>query len=516
MLSMEMTSTTKKRTAELLLRKEKIISDQSKQIDEKDKTISFLTHQIRLLKQDRYGRRSEKIDPEEFGQKPLFNEAELEACSEATKEPEEKTTHVSGHQRKKRGHRPLPEDLPRVRREYDLSSDEKTCACGCEMTCIGEEVSEQLDIIPARMRVIQHARKKYVCKACSKDKENGKTERPVPIKIAERPAQIIPKSIAAPSLLANIATAKFCDHLPLYRQESIFKRINIDLTRKTMSLWMIRVGQCATPLINLLRDYMLDYDIAYSDETTVQVLKEPGRSPSSKSYIWTFIGGPPDRRAILYRYEQTRSGSCAIDFFDGFSGAVHTDGYSGYNALFSQERVTRLGCFAHARRKFIEALPNGKMKGKSGEAVRLIGKLYHIEKNLKAENATHQTIYERRQAQSRPILDDLKRFLEDTLPKVPPKSPIAAACSYTLKQWPYLINYINDGRYEIDNNRAERAIKPFVIGRNYVHNRIMLSYLDESTIIPYVVANWLLLCLHNIEVILQASLYILLNCPVSL
>ena len=481
MLAMERRSKTDQETRALLLANANTIADQQKQIEEVKKMNNLLSHQIRLLKQDRYGRRSEKVDPEEFGQKPLFNEAELEACAEATEEPEDKTTHVSGHQRKKGGHRPLPEDLLRVRKEYDISSDEKTCECGSEMTCIGEEIAEQLDIIPAKMRVIQHARKKYVCKACSKDKENGKTERPVPIKIAERPAQIIPKSIAAPSLLANIATAKFCDHLPLYRQESIFKRINIDLTRKTMSLWMIRVGQCATPLINLLRDYMLDYDIAYSDETTVQVLKEPGRSPSSKSYIWTFIGGPPDRRAILYRYEQTRSGSCATDFFDGFSGAIHTDGYSGYNALSSQEGVTRLGCFAHARRKFIEALPNGKMKGKSAEAVRLIGKLYHIEKNLKAEKATHQTIYERRQDQSRPILEDLKRLLEDALPKVPPKSPIAAACSYTLKQWPYLMNYIEDGRYEIDNNRAERAIKPFVIGRNYVHYRIMLRWLLASS-----------------------------------
>ena len=426
---------------------------------------NLLSHQIRLLKQDRYGRRSEKIDPEEFGQQTLFNEVELEACAEATDEPGEKTTDVSGHQRKKRGHRPLPEDLPRVRKEYDLSSDEKTCTCGCEMTCIGEEVSEQLDIVPAKMQVIQHARKKYVCKACSKGNENGETKNSVPIKTAQRPGQIIPKSIAAPSLLANIAVAKFCDHLPLYRQESIFKRLNIDLTRKTMSLWMIRVGKCVTPLINLLRDNMLDYDVAYSDETTVQVLKEPGRPPTSKSYIWVFIGGPPDRRAIIYRYEKTRSGSCAIDFFDDFLGAIHTDGYSGYNALSSKEGVTRIGCFAHARRKFIEALPNGKMKGKAAEAVRLIGKLYHIEKMLKTEKATHQAIYQRRQSQSKPILSDLKRFLEDALPKVPPKSPIAAACSYTLRQWPCLINYIEDGRYEIDNNRAERAIKPFVIGR---------------------------------------------------
>jgi transposase len=226
MFVMEITNTTDRETSALLLTNAKIISEQNKQIDEKDRTISFLSHQIRLLKQERYGRRSEKIDPKEFGQESLFNEAELESCTEATEEPEEKTTNVSGHQRKKRGHRPLPEDLPRVRKEYSLSSDEKTCVCGCEMTCIGEEVLEQLDIVPAKIQVIKHARKKYVCKACSKEKENGKTENPVPIKIAQRPEEIIPKSIAAPSLLANIATAKFCDHLPLYRQESIFKRIN--------------------------------------------------------------------------------------------------------------------------------------------------------------------------------------------------------------------------------------------------------------------------------------------------
>jgi len=442
-------------------------------IEDKDKTINLLTHQLRLLKQNRFGRRSEKLNNEDDPQQQIFNEAELAASDAATEmsesdlsENETETVQVPAHTRKrKNGSKALPKDLERERKIYDLTEAEKQCHCGCQMSCIGEEVKEELEIIPAKARVVEHVRKKYVCKQCSKAKANGNEEIKLIFKTADGPQRLIPKSIASPSLLSTIITAKYCDHLPLYRQESIFKRIEVELPRISMSRWMITVGEKIIPLVNLLQDYIIDYDVAYSDETTVQVLKEPDKSPSSKSYMWVFTGGPPDKRVIIYRYQPSRSGSSADEFFAGFKGAIHVDGYAGYNDVAAQDDITRIGCWAHARRKFVEALPNGKMKGISGKVIRLIAELYKIEKNCKEKELSPKEIYEQRQEKSKPILDSIKLLLDDSLVKSPTHSPVHKAIKYTLGQWKYLINYLKDGRYEIDNNRSERAIKPFVIGR---------------------------------------------------
>jgi transposase len=292
------------------------------------------------------------------------------------------------------------------------------------------------------------------------------------------PAQLIEKSMASPSLVAGIAIAKFCDHLPLYRQEQIFERIGITLSRQTMSAWILTVGEKIIPLVNLLQDHILDYDVAFADETTVQVLNEPGRPAKTKSYIWNFSGGPADKTAVIYQYHPTRSGDTAKDFFQDYPGAVHCDGYTGYNQLairpsddypdndpLATKPITIINCFAHVRRKFIESAGDQQPTGIAAQALDIIGSLYHIESQLSEQRASLDLIKTTRQTQSLPILNPLEQFLTESAKKVPPKSSLGKAITYTVTRWDKLTQFIQDGRYQIDNNRSERFIKPFVMGR---------------------------------------------------
>ena len=430
--------------------------------------IDYVSHDNRLLRKRLFGSSSEKLtleEPTTQDELYLFNEFEL-ICQQVELEDIEPldipiAVPVT---KKKSGRKALPAHLPRNIICHDLTPEEKLCACGNEMECIGAQVSEELEYVPAKVEVTQHRCMKYICDCCAKKKENDETIQ-VTSRAAKKPAQLIERSIASPSLLANIAVSKFCDHLPLYRQEYIFKRLLIDLSRQTMSVWMLKTGNSITPLINLMQDNILSYDVSFADETTVQVLNEPGRRAQAKSYMWCFIGGPPDKRVVIYQYHQTREADVANQFFAEYQGGLHCDGYSGYNALFKTKGIIGINCWAHVRRKFIEALPQGKEKGVSGYIVRIIRALYKIEEKLKAEHANDDLVKRIRHQQAKPILDDLKKYLDEKAPSVLHSSKLGTAIEYTRKRWPYLLTYLQDGRYEIDNNRSERTIKPFVCGR---------------------------------------------------
>ena len=304
------------------------------------------------------------------------------------------------------------------------------------------------------MYVVELVKKKYACKSCEET-----------IKTAKAPLQAIPKSMAGPGLLAHILVAKFCDHLPLYRQEKILQRVGIDISRSSLCHWVIRCGQLVEPLIKLMQSDINDYDIAYADETTVQVLKEPGRRAQQKSYMWLFGGGPPEKFAWVYQYHPSRHGHIPQTFFEDFTGYCHVDGYAGYNELMHQ-RIQLVGCLTHARRKFFEVAQTlRKKKGLANHALNVIAKLYHIESQAKEQGLTVEQRHSLRQQEAKPLLDDFHTWLEENKHKTPPKSPIGKAIQYSLNQWHKLIRYLDDGRCEIDNNRSERAIKPFVIGR---------------------------------------------------
>ena len=260
--------------------------------------------------------------------------------------------------------------------------------------------------------------------------------------------------------------SKYQDALPLYRQEQILQRIGVDIPRATLANWMIQAGTLVQPLINLLRDQLLGYHVVQMDETTVQVLKEAGKAAQSKSYLWVQRGGPPDHRIILYDYDPSRAQGVPKRLLEGFSGYLQTDGYEGYNAVVAGNGLTHVGCWAHARRKFDEAVKaQGKKKraGRAWRALSLIQKLYRVEREARELSSEQRRAY--RNEQARVVLDELRTWLDDALPHVPPTSATGKALYYLNEQWPKLIRYLEDGRLEIDNNRVENAIRPFVVGR---------------------------------------------------
>jgi transposase len=440
----------------------KIIADQSKVLTEKDTLLQLkqqriiqLEEYLLLIRANTFGASTEKS----FDQQEMFNEAELSVAAQEVlieQEAERETSTPPSNGKKKAGRKPLPADLPRVRIEYRMTDEEKVCPCGCDRTVIGEEISEQLDIIPAKIQVLVHVRKKYACKHC----EQG-------VKTAAMPAQPIAKSNASPGTLAHIVTAKYVDGVPLHRQEAGLNRSGVEIPRNTLANWMMKSGELIQPLINLLEDRLLSYPVMHCDETTVQVLKEPEKHAAQKSYMWVRAGGPLTQPIRLFHYADSRRADVASTLFAGYQGYLQTDDYAGYNAVGIQHGIIHLGCWAHARRKFVDAQKvaanKTKKAGKADIAINLIGKLYAIEKRIKAFSAEEkQTI---RQQEAISILDTLRQWLDKTLHTTLPKGVLGKALSYLDKNWAKLTVYTQDGRLSIDNNPAENAIRPFVIGR---------------------------------------------------
>ncbi len=439
--------------ADQLARNEQLQADKQAVIQKNEylkAQVLTLQEQLNLALARRYAASSEKISPDQYR---LFDEAETDTGVE----PEDDQIIVPAHTRKKGGRKKLPESLPRVEVVYELSGDELICPHdGATLTEIGAVTSEQLDIVPAKIQVIRHIRKQYAC-ACGQC-----------IKTAAWPQQPIPKSMASPGLLAHIAVSKYQDALPLYRQETILRRIGVDIPRATLANWMIRSGTLIQPLINLLRDRMVEYDIIQMDETTVQVLKEPGKRAQAKSYIWVQRGGPPAQPVVLYDYDPGRSAQVPKRLLEDFKGYLQTDGYDGYNAVVTANGLTHLGCMAHARRKFTDALKaqgRNKKRGKAHRGLSLIRKLYRVEKQARQLQLKPPERYAHRQKHALPVTIEMRTWLEDTLPQIPPSSVTGQALNYLHNEWDKLIRYLDDGRLEIDNNLAENAIRPFVVGR---------------------------------------------------
>ncbi|OSM05943.1 IS66 family transposase [Magnetofaba australis] len=415
-----------------------------------------LQEQVNLLKAWRFGRRSEK-----FSDHPsLFDEAEIEAQAApdadiADEDGADETVAVAGHERSKGGRKPLPAHLPRREIIHDLPAEQKTCGVdGHALVEIGRDVSEQLEIIPAQVTVIRHVRLKYGCPHC----HSGVVR-------ANMPPQPIPKALATASMLAFVAVSKYADALPLYRQHTILARSGIDLPRSTLANWMIRCGQLVQPLINLLRDRMLEGGVIQMDETPVQVLREDGKPASSKSYMWVQRGGPPGGAVILFDYDATRQGRVPKELLADYKGWLQTDGYSGYLAMGKVAGIEHVGCWAHARRLFSDAAKaaGGKKSAKADYAIKLIGKLYAIEKRVRDKPPEER--YAARQSEAPPILAKLREWLDKWLPEAVPSMALGKALGYLSEQWPRLIRYIEDGRLEIDNNLCENAIRPFTLGR---------------------------------------------------
>lgn len=412
--------------------------------------VVHLEEQNALLRQRLFGRKSEQTTDPATPQLALFNEAESVAEPVAEDVDEEAVAPT-----KRRGKRkPLPADLPRIEVIHELPEHELTCTCGCRKHTIGEEVSEQLEIVPMQIRVIKHIRKVYGCRGCE--------TAPV---TADKPAQLIEKSMASPSVLAMLLTTKYVDGLPLHRFEKVLSRHGIDISRQTLARWVIQCGEHLQPLLNLMRDRLLESRVIHCDETRVQVLKEPDREATSRSWMWVQTGGPPGKPVILFDYSTSRAQEVPSRLLESYCGYLMTDDYAGYNAVAVQPGIERMGCWAHARRKFVEAQkvqPKGKT-GRADIALNLINKLYGIERDLK--DASDEQRHQGRQQDSLPILAQLHGWLEKTQPQVTAQNALGKAVGYLASNWNKLKRYVEAGHLPIDNNPAERAIRPFVIGR---------------------------------------------------
>ena len=429
----------------------------SEQAAAKDARIEQLQEQVALLRHKLFSPKSER-SPEDADspQLAMFNEVEelIEAPAAEPAEAEAEAEEVVAPVKRRGKRKPLPANLPRMEVIHELPEHELTCACGACKQVIGEETSEQLEIIPMQVRVIRHIRKTYACKACE--------TAPV---TADKPAQLIEKSLASPSVLAMLLTTKYADGIPLYRFERMLSRHGVDIPRQTLARWVIQSGEQLQPLLNLMRDKLFEYPVLHCDETRLQVLHEPGRDPSAQSWMWVQSGGPPDKPVILFDYTASRAQEVPLRLLDGYRGYLMTDDYAGYNAVAARDGIERLGCWAHARRKFVEAQkvqPKGKT-GRADVALSLINKLYGIERDLK--DADHSERLDVRQQRSQPLIDQLKAWLDKTQPQVAGQTALGKAVNYLARNWSRLVRYIEGGHLPIDNNRAENAIRPFVIGR---------------------------------------------------
>lgn len=409
---------------------------------------AYLLEQFRLARQERFAPRSEK----NIYQADLFDEAGIEK-----EEPEEEqnTISVQSHQRKKRPVRkPLPQDLPREQIIHDIKEEEKICACGETLSRIGEEITEQLKFIPAQLSVIQHVRPRYACKPCQEN-----------VRIAPMPVLLLPKSNATPELIAHTIISKYADAIPLYRQSKIWDRIDIDLPRSTLCSWLINVAELAEPLVQITHKDMLLESYIQADESPIQVLKEPGRKDTSKSYLWVYRGG----NNIIFDYQQTRGGYHAQQFLQDFKGYLQTDAYSGYHFAEKINDIIHVGCMAHARRPFAQMAKLVKKEGLASKALFYFKALYAIETHARDNNLTHDERYKLRNEKAPPILDEFKTWLLEHVTKVPKQHQLGKAIYYVLNNWETLINYLKDGRLEIDNNKIENLIRPLALGRkNYL------------------------------------------------
>ncbi|MBQ0088172.1 MAG: IS66 family transposase [Prevotellaceae bacterium] len=419
--------------------------------------VSNLTEMVLLLRKEKFGPSSEKTNKQIEGQLSLFNEAEVEADPSA-KEPfyERKGGIVRKNAKTKREE--LLKDLPVEEIPCMIHPDDMFCErCGTGLKEIGYiKVRDELEYIPAKVKILRYMQQACECPAC---KHKGQPF----IKKAFTPTSVLNHSLASPSSVARVMYQKYVNSIPLYRQEKDWEQIGIGLSRATMANWIIRSSEDhLMPVVEHLRKKLLERDIIHCDETPVQVLKEEGKKPQTKSYMWLYRSGNDAKEPIvLYDYQPSRNGDHAVTFLKDFKGYVHSDGYSGYNKL---KDITRVGCWAHLRRKFVEAIPTKKTDGPPTSAEigrQYCDKLFAIEDTLK--DLSPEERFCKRLELEKPVLEAFWCWL-DSLNALK-GSALGKAVTYAQNQRPYMENYLLDGRCSLSNNAAENAIRPFTVGR---------------------------------------------------
>lgn len=426
------------------LEKEALVSE----IILRDQEIDKLRHYLAQANKRIFGKKSEKLSIDD-----------RQACIFSFELPEPgpipETIEVPAHSRKKnRGRKPLPADLPRERVECPPESTTCSC-CGKELSRIGEEITEELDIVPAHMVIRDYVRGKYACSHC---KDQGVQTAPLPPSV-----QPLERSRPGIGLLVFIIISKYVDHIPLYRMEKMFLRLGIVVSRQRMSDWLALLVPKLVLLYECLIGQMLKVNYLQGDETEIEVQDPEVKGKLFKGYFWG--AHAPDLKLAAFKYFDTRASAAAKDMFEGFNGALQTDAYAGYNTVLLPDKVRRIACLAHIRRKFIEATKSAPSE--CNHVVALIAKLYQIEKA--AKDCAPEQRKALRQKHAPPILEALEKYLRQIQLSALPKAPVQEAIGYALSQWSELLRYLEDGRYHIDNNAMEREIRPIAIGRkNYL------------------------------------------------
>lgn len=459
-----------------LLEKAQRVDELTHTVELKSEVIASLKQRIEVLEEALRLANVKRFAPssEQSGQISLFDDAEVEATVDFETATDEVVDDIEaieadvdsestgpGTSKQKPGRKPFADNLPREQIFIMLSDEEKAGAISTFFT----KVKEELDIIPAQVRVLEYLQEKAVFLVPAQDDMQRK------IKAAALPKHPIPGAMGSIALMCSVLIYKYCDGLPLYRLENILARYGGELSRATLANWVIALARPLQPLVNLIRDHQLAGDIIMADETRVQVLKEPGRPATSDKFMWVTLGGLPGQPSVLFEYDPSRSQDVPLRLLDGFQGYLQTDGYAGYHAACLINNITQLGCWDHARRKFKEAQdaqPKAK-KGKPHKASKadhilsLINTLYRIERQIKALSAAEK--FQQRCKRSLPVLKTLKTYLDDNRHKVPKDSLTGKAMTYLSNQWDKLMIYCSNGELNISNILAENAIRPFVMGR---------------------------------------------------
>ena len=419
-------------------------------VDNYEEEVKRLKNIIKLFNKNKFGSKSEIY---EENPQLIFDEIEVEGKDEQLPILQETISYT----RKKKGRgkkKPFPEGLPREDKIIDIPEDQKTCPHdGTKLKLIGEDIVEKLKTVPAQSTIVVERKQKYACPCCEGHLIQGKTN------------PILPKTIATPEILSFLIFSKFFQGLPLYRLEELYKLQGIALTRGTMARWLIQVSEKLIPVWNVLEERVLDSGYLAVDATSVQVLKEKNRKPQDKSFMW--VRGSPEQGIVLFDYDVSGGGQVAKNLLEGFSGgAVQADAHRGYSTLNKKE-LSLLGCMMHARRRFYTAWIKGNKKpGLSEIGLKMIKRLYTLERAYKERGLTVEQRYEARLKEVKPYLEKIKKWCIKKQPKVLKTSDVGNAINYFITEYDELSGFLKSGRYEIDNGWVERMIRKFAIGRN--------------------------------------------------
>lgn len=475
----DFTGLNKDQLIELIQQRDQENSSLQNQVKTLSQNVQTLSDDVKILRRYLYGKKNEKVTNEDKKQSLLFDELEETQFSSDEKDNNQGSKEKKA--KKKPGRKPLPKDIPREQKTFDVTESEKLCpCCNKERPEISSKPTEELEFIPARIIVKEYIVKKYG--ACNCDEFQNREDLPQIIE-AKMPKRFISGGISSPSLVSHIITNKFTDALPFYRQNKIFKRIGVNISRQNMSNWCITASRKCEPLIEHMRQYLIKGHLINMDETVVQVLNEKDRAAESKSYMWVMAGGYKDNKIVLFNYASTRKQETPVTLLEGFGGILQTDGYAGYNKAVKDYGLIHVGCLAHAKRKFYDLAKVTKKKGKAHKGVTFYSRLYEVNNSLKRMDLSEEEFLKIRREKSIPIWQEFHSWLHSNKNKVAPNTPISRAINYSINQYQNLVRYLKFADVQPDNNVAENAIRPFCVGRkNWLFNNTPKGAYSSATL----------------------------------